>query len=149
MPTFLLYAAGALASPFVVPAADRMLAEVGATVATPPEVVHPALDAWLDAGGDLAAARDLLVSGGRRGCTGACAPALLHAGRDALVAGWSGDDAVALVLDAQDEVALLRQTADAPLTDAELGHALRRATAERLCRARQLPAMASTRPSTG
>jgi hypothetical protein len=132
MSAFLLGVAGALASPVAVSRADRMLAEVGATLAVEPAAVRPALDGWLEAGGDLASARGLLLSGGRRGCTGTCAGSLLSAGRDALVAGRSADEAVAIVLDAQHEADWLRQIADPPLTDAELGHEVRRATAERL-----------------
>ena len=109
-----------------------VLREVASELADDPAELRPSLDGWLAAGGDAESARSLLLSGGRRGCTGRCAPALLDTARDGLVRGLPPEAAVRLVLEAQHDLAWRRMAADRPATDAEAGDELRRAVAERL-----------------
>jgi hypothetical protein len=113
-------------------APERVLAEVAQQVAIAPEEVRAALSRWQEAGGDLAEAQALLVSGGRRGCTGACASALLHAGGDVLHAMPDQGDPVTIVLGALHEACSERLLADHAVTDLELGYALRAATARQI-----------------
>jgi hypothetical protein len=109
-----------------------MLEGVAEEVATAQGEVEPEVARYLEAGGDLRSARDLLIAGGRRGCTGPCAPALLNAARDACNAGRDADASTSLVLDAVNDAVAWRLTTDHVVTDVELGYAVRAATARSL-----------------